>query len=360
MEIPKGTNASFETSDVWNSLFEMEAVAGIGGGVRAASLCIHCKCSHGCSGLREQVVGAQFWSAYVPAGTAEKGAAVRDTLEQIDAIRRVIKAHSETFQMAHSANDIAHINKEGKFASLIGIEGTHSIDNSLGVLRMLHELGVRYMTLTAADTFDRDQSIGQLVQEMNALGMLVDVSHLPAQTMKTVLEMSKAPVILSNSAGPSGTENERKIPDEVADLIKKRGSVVMVNFYSVFLTPEGAQVRKEMFEAARELKKKHSDEKEYRSALNRWSQEHPIPSGSAHDVGNFIDEVVKMTGIDHVGLGTDSDGIHPGQRQMQDAATYRNITQELRNRGYDSGDIEKMLGGNVMRVLQQAERAAES
>jgi membrane dipeptidase len=321
--------------------------------------------------LRKGGVGAQFWSAYVPASTGKKGTATRETLIQIDVIRRMVAAYPETFEMAYTADDVVRIRKEGKIASLIGIEGGHSIENSLGVLRMLYALGARYMTLTHSETLDWADSATdkprhhgltpfgeEVVREMNRLGMLVDISHVSAETMRHALRVSRAPVIASHSSAYALAEHPRNVPDDVLRLVKKNGGVVMVNFYSGFIVPEAARLTKDIFQEMRALQKKYPDEKQFQAALAQWRKEHPIPSGSVHTVVDHIEHIIKVAGVDHVGLGSDYDGIMRVPRQLEDVSCYPYITQELLNRGHSKEDILKVLGGNTLRVLREAERVA--
>ncbi|HZV07905.1 MAG TPA: dipeptidase [Gemmataceae bacterium] len=322
--------------------------------------------------LRQGGVGAQFWSAYVPASTGKKGTAVRLTLEQIDVIRRMVAAYPDTFEMAYTADDIVRIHKEGKIASLIGVEGGHSIDNSLGVLRMLYLLGVRYMTLTHSETLDWADSATdeprhhgltsfgeQVVHEMNRLGMLVDISHVSAETMRHTLRVTRAPVIASHSSAFALADHPRNVPDDVLEMVKKNGGVVMVNFYSGFIVPEAARLTRDMFQRARELQKQYPDEREFREAIRQWRKEHPIPTGSVHTVVDHIEHIIKVAGVDHVGLGSDFDGINSVPKQLEDVSCYPYITQELLNRGYGKEDILKILGGNLLRVLRRAEEVAK-
>jgi membrane dipeptidase len=322
--------------------------------------------------LIEGGVGAQFWSAYVPADTGKKGTAVRLTLEQIDVIKRMVAAYPDTFEMAYTADDIVRIRKKGKIASLIGVEGGHSIDNSLGVLRMLYALGVRYMTLTHSETLDWADSATdeprhhgltefgeQVVREMNRLGMLVDISHVSAETMRHALRVSRAPVIASHSSAYAVAEHPRNVPDDVLRLIAKNDGVVMVNFYSGFIVPEGARLTRDMFERARDLQKKYPDEREFRAALAQWRKDNPIPTGSVHTVVDHIEHIIKVAGVDRVGIGSDFDGINSVPKQLDDVSCYPYLTQELLNRGHKKGDILKILGGNLLRVLRRAEEVAK-
>jgi membrane dipeptidase len=318
--------------------------------------------------LRQGGVGAQFWSAWVPTQTRKNGTAVRTTLEQIDVIHRMVRQYPDTFAMAYSVDDILRIHKEGKIASLIGVEGGHSIDNSLAVLRAFYTLGVRYMTLTHGETLDwadsatdEPKSHGlspfgeQVVLEMNRLGMLVDISHVSAETMRHVLRITRAPVIASHSSAYALAQHPRNVPDDVLQLVARNGGVVMVNFFPGFILPEGARAMKDMFKVARETKAKYKDEKEYRAALDAWLKEHPIPTGSVHTVVDHIEHIIKVAGIDHVGLGSDFDGITRVPQQLEDVSCYPNITQELLNRGHSKEEIVKVLGGNLLRVFRRVE-----
>lgn len=318
--------------------------------------------------LRAGGVGAQFWSAYVDADAKD---AVRQTLEQIDVIRRMIRRYPETFELALSAGDIVRIREGGKIACLIGVEGGHSIDNSLAVLRLYHELGVRYMTLThsrsldwADSATDEAKSGGlapfgkEVVREMNRLGMLVDISHVSVATMRDAIATSIAPVIASHSSAHAIAPHPRNVPDEILALMKEKGGVVMVNFFSGFIVPEGARQMTEMFHAGRELKKRHPDPKEFEAAMAQWHKEHPYPAGTVHTLVDHIDHVANTAGIDHVGLGSDFDGVTKLPAQLEDVSTYPVITQALLDRGYTPDQIRKILGQNLLGVFRQAETAA--
>lgn len=323
--------------------------------------------------LHKGGVGAQFWSAYVEAEKYKGAEAVKVTLEQIDVIHQFVRKYPDTFEMASTADDIVRIRKSGKIASLIGVEGGHSIDNSLGVLRDYYRLGVRYMTLTHSITLDWADSATddpksnglspfgeQVVLEMNRLGMLVDISHVSPATMKQAIRVSKAPVIASHSSTFALADHPRNVPDDVLQLIKEKDGVVMVNFYSGFITPEGARATKELFKTYRELKARYKDEKELQQALDAWRKEHPFPAGSVHNVVDHIEHIVKVAGVDHAGIGSDFDGIMRTPQQLEDVSCYPYITQELLNRGYKKEDILKILGGNVLRVMRKTEETAKS
>jgi membrane dipeptidase len=322
--------------------------------------------------LRAGGVKAQFWSVYVPASTRHDGKALSSTLEQIAFVKSMIERYPEAFGLALSVADIERVSKEGKIASLIGVEGGHSIENSLAVLRQLYEQGARYMTLTHSDTLDwadaatDDEKHGgltpfgeEVVREMNRLGMLVDLSHVSIGTMKQAIGISQAPVIFSHSSARAIADHPRNVPDEVLRLTAKNGGVVMINFYPGFVVPAAAENAKKALPVLRELKQKYGqDTKAIRAEMKRWSQQNPTDPGSIHNVLDHVDHVVKVAGADHVGLGSDFDGIETVPAQLEDVSTYPKITQGLLDRGYSEADIRKILGGNLLRVLRGAEAAA--
>lgn len=321
--------------------------------------------------LKKGNVGVQFWSAYVPVSTTQKNTAVRTTLEQIDVIHEMVRRYPDTFEMAGTTEDIARIRKAGKIASLIGVEGGHSIDNSISVLRNYYRLGVRYMTLTHSESLDWADSCTdapkanglsafgeEVVREMNRLGMMVDLSHVSDTTMKAALKVTKAPVIFSHSSARGVADHPRNVPDDVLRLVKENGGVVMVNFYSGFLVPEGARAMKRMFEVARELKKKYpDDEAKFEEAIKVWLKENDYPAGTVHTIVDHIEHIAKVAGVDHVGIGSDFDGVTKLPHQMPDVSCYPLVTQELLTRGWTKEQILKVLGGNAMRVFAAVEKA---
>jgi membrane dipeptidase len=323
--------------------------------------------------LRKGNVGAQFWSAYVPASTGKAGTAIRTTLEQIDVIHEMCRRYPDAFELALGTADITRIRKAGKIASLIGVEGGHSIDNSLPVLRNYHRLGVRYMTLTHSESLDWADSCSDapkanglsafgedVVREMNRLGMLVDLSHVSPATMKAALKVTAAPVIFSHSSARGVADHPRNVPDDVLGLVRQNGGVVMVNFYSGFIVPEGARAMQKMFEFGRELRKKYPEgDPRYREAMRAYLKENDYPPGDVHTIVDHIDHIAKVAGVDHVGLGSDFDGVPKLPRQMDDVSCYPLVTQVLLDRGYTKEQIHKILGGNLMRAFAEAERVSE-
>ncbi|WP_417387829.1 dipeptidase [Gimesia sp.] len=321
--------------------------------------------------LKQGNVGAQFWSAYVPSDTQKERRSAHYTLEQIDLIHRMIKRYPETFEMAATADDIDRIHQSGKIASMIGVEGGHSIENSLSLLRVFYGLGVRYMTLTHSDSLDwadsaTDTAISdglspfgeEVVLSMNRLGMLVDISHVSPATMEDVLRVSKAPIIASHSSARAIADHPRNVPDEILLKVKQNGGVVMVNYFSGFVVPESAKQMIEMFQVRRELKQKYPNETDYNREYNRWQNDHKMKPGTIHDVVDHIDHIVKVAGVEHVGIGSDFDGVSTLPAQLEDVATYPLITQALLDRGYTDQQIKLIMGQNLMRVLRQAEQVA--
>ncbi len=323
--------------------------------------------------LRLGNVGAQYWSVYVPADTMRAGVAYRTTVEQIDLVHAMVKRYPDVFQLCLTANDIESARKAGKIASLIGMEGGHSIEDSIQNLRRLYDMGARYMTLTHSDTLswadaatDQSKHDGlspfgeEIVREMNRLGMLVDISHVSPATMHDALDISAAPVIFSHSSARTIADHPRNVPDEILKRLPENGGVVMINFYSGFVVPKSAEIMKEMFQVRRELQAKYPDDKEkMEREYKQWQVKNPYPAGEASIIADHIEHVIKVAGIDHVGLGSDYDGISTAPKGMEDVSTYPLITEMLVQRGYSEEDIHKVLYKNALRVLRDAEIAAE-
>ena len=318
--------------------------------------------------LRQGGVGAQFWSVYVPASLAGQQA-VTATLEQIDIVHRMIARYPDDFALALTADDVQRIFGEGKIASLIGMEGGHSIDSSLGALRMFARLGARYMTLThskntpwadsATDTPEHGglTAFGEeVVREMNRLGMLVDMSHVSEETMEDVLRVTRAPVIFSHSSARALCDHPRNVPDAILRQLPKNGGVVMVSFVPGFTAPEAAAWdTAQEAESARLERLSPKDEAAVKAGLSAWMADHPRPKVTVAQVADHVDHVRKLAGIDHVGFGSDFDGITSTPAGLEDVSTFPALTAELLRRGYTELEVKKVLGLNLLRVMRAAE-----
>lgn len=317
-------------------------------------------------------VGGQFWSVYVPA-ELQGQAAVTATLEQIDIVHRMMKKYPGTFELALTADDVERIFKKGKIGSLIGMEGGHSIDNSLAALRMFHRLGARYMTIThsknipwadsATDTpkLNGLSAFGEeVVREMNWLGMLVDLSHVSPDTMRDAIGVTAAPVIFSHSSARAVNDVPRNVPDNVLQMLPKNGGIVMVTFVPGFLSKNVTSWNKtQSDETARLLTQFPSDEAARKSGLDVWTKANPSPRATIADVADHIDHIRKVAGIDHIGLGGDFDGITSVPEGLEDVSKYPALTVELLKRGYKDDEVKKVLGLNILRVMRAAEAVAQ-
>ena len=316
-------------------------------------------------------VGGVFWAAYVPVERIAEGGSAAFALAQIGLIQRITE-QSPALETALTADDVVRIHGSGRIASLIGIEGGHAIENSLDVLRQFYLLGVRYMTLTHSSTIDWADAATdsarhggltrfgeEVVREMNRLGMMVDLSHVSPETMVDAIRVSEAPVIFSHSSARALAEHPRNVPDDVLRLLKDNGGVVMINFYSGFVEPTGAQMMRSMFDVQRRLREQYPNDPEAaRQAYAQWRRDNPVPRGTAGTLADHIDHVVRVAGIDHVGLGSDYDGVTTLPEGMEDVSRFPWLTAELLRRGYSEADVAKVLGGNVLRVMRQAEATA--
>ena len=321
--------------------------------------------------LRRGGLGGQFWSVYVPA-TLKGADALQATIEQIDVVHRLAQRYPDTFAMARTADDVVRIHKSGKVASLIGVEGGHSINNSLAALRQLHALGAGYMTLThslnndwADSATDDPKHNGltpfgrEVIAEMNRLGMLVDLSHVAPKTMHDALDVTKAPVIFSHSSARAVTDHPRNVPDDVLRRMKDNGGVVMVTFVPGFVS-EGVREwgAREDAEEAR-LKSLYSGQPQrVKDELAAWTKSNPRPRATVKDIADHIDHVVRVAGEDHAGIGGDLDGIGTTPEGLESVADYPNLLAELLRRGYSEERVKKITGLNVLRVMRAAERVA--
>jgi membrane dipeptidase len=323
--------------------------------------------------LRAGGVGGQFWSVYVPASLPPLEAA-RATFEQIDLLRRIVAAHPDTFEIALTADDVVRIHRQGRIASLIGIEGGYSIADSLGLLREFQRAGVRYMTLTHSTTtswadsatdaprHDGLSPFGEaVVREMNRTGMLVDLSHVSEATMLDAMRVSAAPVIFSHSSARGVTDHPRNVPDSVLRLLPEDGGVVMITFVPGFIdeavrqwgaarSGEQARLRSLYPEAADRVT----------AGLTAWETANPAPRASVDDIVAHIEHVREVAGIDHVGLGGDFDGISSLPEGITGVDAYPAILAELARRGWSDADLRKLIGENVLRVMRAAEAVAQA
>src|SRR5215469_13927147 len=320
--------------------------------------------------LVEGGVGGQWWSVYVP-GTLKGDEAVRVTLEQIDIVHRMIAQYPSRFQIATTADEVEAAFRGGRIASLLGAEGGHSIGGSLAVLRSLHALGVRYMTLTHnqnvgwADSATDAPDVGGLndfgravVAEMQRLGMLVDLSHVAETTMHAALDVAEAPVIFSHSSAKAVTDNPRNVPDEVLGRLARNGGVCMVTFVPAFVSQGCADWLVSLKEeAARQgidptnLHAVFGIAKEYAAAS-------PQPAAGLPQVADHIEHVAKVAGIEHVGIGGDFDGTPDLPVGLQDVSRYPALFSELVRRGWSEADCEALAGGNILRVMREAQAYA--
>lgn len=326
--------------------------------------------------LRAGLLGAQFWSVWIPVST-QGFEAVQMTLEQIDLVKRMTAQYPADFAMAYSAADIRRIHKNHKIASLIGIEGGHQINNSLAVLRQMYDAGARYMTLThttntpwADSATDTPAHQGltpfgvEVVKEMNRLGMLVDLSHVSPDTMKAALAASQAPIIFSHSSARALDDHPRNVPDEVLRAVAANGGVVMVNFAPAYVS--AARNRWEADIAAERTRFNSppyaglyiGQPERAKAALAQWQAQHPMPVTTLSQVADHVEHIRQVAGVDHVGIGSDFDGIPDAPVGLEGVDRYPALLEELMRRGWSDADIAKLAGENLLRTLGAAERTA--
>ncbi|MGB6308374.1 MAG: dipeptidase [Steroidobacteraceae bacterium] len=326
--------------------------------------------------LRAGLVGGQFWSVWIP--TQMKGyEAVQVTLEQIDLVKRMAARYPGDLEMAYTAADVRRIHRSHQVASMIGIEGGHQIDNSLAVLRQMYDAGARYMTLTHTSNTDWADSATdapahhgltpfgvEVVREMNRLGMLVDLSHVSPDTMRAALAASEAPVIFSHSSARALVDHPRNVPDDILRRVAENGGVVMVNFAPGYVSD--ARRRWDADDAAEQTRFNSppyvglyiGQPELAKAALKAWEDKHPRPTASLSQVADHIDHIRQVAGIDHVGLGSDFDGIGDAPVGLEGVDKYPALLEELMRRGWSDADIAKLAGENVLRVMAGAEKVA--
>jgi membrane dipeptidase len=327
--------------------------------------------------MRAGHVGGQFWSVWIPSDM--KGfEAVQTTLEQIDLVKRMTARYPGDLEMAYSAADVRRIHQAHKIASMIGIEGGHQINNSLPVLRQMFDAGARYMTLThtintswADSATDAPAHHGltpfgiEVVREMNRLGMLVDISHVSPDTMRASLAASQAPVMFSHSSARALVDHPRNVPDDILKLVAANGGVVMVNF-----APGYVSDARNHWDADQAAERTRFNSPPYvglyigqparaKAALAAWEEQHPRPAATLIQVADHVDHIRQVAGIDHVGLGSDFDGIEDAPVGLEGVNRYPALLEELMRRGWTDTDIAKVAGENVLRVMTAVEKAAQ-
>ena len=323
--------------------------------------------------LRVGRVGAQFWSVWIPAATRGPEA-VQMTLEQIDLVKAMCARYPADLAMAYTAADIVRVHKAHRIAALIGVEGGHQINNSLAVLRAYYDGGARYMTLTHSSNTDWADSATdtpahhgltpfgrEVVREMNRLGMLVDLAHVSADTMRAALTMTEAPVIFSHSSARALVDHPRDVPDDVLELVAKNGGVVMVNFFPGYVSE--ARRRWDADRAAEQARYSSppfgglyiGQPERIAAALRAWEQAHPKPPVVLADVADHIEHIRKVAGVDHVGIGSDFDGIPEAPVGLEGVDKFPALLAELARRGWSDAELAKVAGANLLRVMGQAE-----
>jgi membrane dipeptidase len=326
--------------------------------------------------MRAGLMGGQFWSVWIPSGM--KGPeAVQTTLEQMDLVKRMAARYSDDFEMAYTAADVRRIHQSHRIAAMIGIEGGHQINNSLAALRQMYDAGARYMTLThtlntgwADSATDTPVHHGltpfgvEVVREMNRLGMLVDLSHVSPETMKAALAASEAPVIFSHSSARAVVDHPRNVPDDVLRSVTANGGVVMVNFAPGYVSD--ARYQWDADEAAERARFNNppyiglyiGQPERAKAALAAWTEKHPRPTATLAQVADHAEHIRQVAGIDHVGLGSDFDGIGDAPVGLDGVDKYPALLEELMRRGWTDADIAKIAGENVLRVMAAAEKVA--
>jgi membrane dipeptidase len=329
--------------------------------------------------LRKGMVGGQFWSVYVSADLPGP-VQVEQTLDQIDLVKQIVGRYPDTFELSRTAADVRRIHKAGRIASMIGVEGGGQIDRDLSVLRAYHALGAGYLTLTHVKTIEWADSATDaprhngltpfgvaVVHELNRLGMLVDLAHVSEGTMRAALAVSKAPVIFSHSGARALDDHPRDVPDDVLRLLAANGGVVMVNYAEIYVS-----------DAYRRWSAEHDAETarlgtppygglyigqpdKAAAALAAWEKANPPPPVSLAQVADHIDHIARVAGVGHVGIGSDFDGVGNAlPAGLSGVDTYPALLAELARRGWSDADLARLAGGNVLRVMEQAERVAAS
>lgn len=322
--------------------------------------------------LRAGLVGGQFWSVWVPA-TLSGHSAVTVTLEQIDAVHMMVDRYADQLGLARTADEARAVFASGRIASFLGAEGGHSIGCSLGALRMLYALGVRYMTLTHNENVEwadsaTDEPVHHglspfgrnVVGEMNRLGMLVDLSHVSADTMRDALGASAAPVIFSHSGARAVCDSPRNAPDDVLETLRAQRGVIMATFVPDFVSPDCAQWRAEARETARAQHIDPNDHEAYEAFAVRHERTHSRPTATLEHVVAHFEHLREVVGVEHIGVGGDYDGVRELPVGLEDVSGYPRLFEALRARRWSDEDLMNVAGGNILRVLEDAEQTART
>lgn len=320
--------------------------------------------------LKRGMLGGQFWSVYIPGEIKDSGFA-RVQLEQIDVAKRIIERYPDRLQWCTTALCLRQAFAEGRIGSMLGMEGGHAIENSLGALRAFYDLGARYMTLTHNVTLDwadaaLDKPVHQglsrfgeeVVREMNRLGMLVDLSHVSPAVMSDALNVTEAPVIFSHSGARQLSDHPRNIPDSILARLPRNGGVVMVPFVTVFVSERRRVYDQQRGAKQAELRKSYSDATRVAAELKAWEAANPAPRVTIADVAAQINHVRQVAGVDHVGIGSDFDGIEDVIDGLEDVSTFPALFADLARRGWTESDLRKLAGENVLRVIETNEKVA--
>jgi membrane dipeptidase len=326
--------------------------------------------------MRAGQMGGQFWSVWIPS-TMRGPETVQTTLEQMDLVKRMAARYPDDFEMAYTAADVRRIHRAHKIASMIGIEGGHQINNSLPALRQMYDAGARYMTLThtmntgwADSATDTPAHHGltpfgvEVVREMNRLGMLVDLSHVSPETMKAALAVTEAPVMFSHSSARALVDHPRNVPDDVLRSLAANGGVVMVNFAPGYVSD--ARYRWDADDAAERARANNppyiglyiGQPERAKAVLAAWEDKHPRPAATLAQIADHVEHIRQVAGVDHVGLGSDFDGIEDAPVGLDGVDKYPALLEELMRRGWTDADIAKLAGENVLRVMAAVEKAA--
>ena len=355
-------------NDLPNMLIEKRGgdIAGLDLGVPQPELCADIP------RLRQGGVGAQYWSVYTNVSNMKENRSLHEALRAFDVVYRVVRSRPE-LELARTADDVERIHRSGRIASRIGVEGGHMIEGSLAALRIFHELGARYMTLThwdntewADSATDRKEHDGltelgeAVVREMNRRGMFVDLSHVSADTMRDALRVSRAPVIFSHSSARAKSPHLRNVPDDVLRLLPHNGGVVHVNFIKQFVSAADPEWQKQRLAALEDLHARLDEQKAVDDGLAAWETANPHPGGTIAEVADHIDHIRQVAGIDHIGIGADffdagTSSMVPG---LTDVSRYPYLFAELLRRGYSEEDLSKIAGRNHLRAMRRMERAA--